>query len=160
MQNKITDKAVEKVVEISGFQISGLQVRTRNADEADNATGKIAPLWGQFFARNLPETLPAKTGDGKIYGVYSNYENDANGLFNVTAGVGVMAASAELANVSIAAGRYMVFECEGEMPAAIIEGWGKVWSYFSGQTEYQRSYLTDFEEYQGPTQAAIYIGIK
>lgn len=156
MQTKI----VEKIVEISSFQISGLQVRTRNADEADNAKGKIGPLWGQFFAKNLPETLPAKIGDGKIYGVYSNYESDANGLFNVTAGVAVMAASAELANISIAGGRYMVFECQGEMPAAIIEGWGKVWSYFANSTEHQRLYLTDFEEYQGATQAAIYIGIK
>ncbi|MCH8621201.1 GyrI-like domain-containing protein [Undibacterium sp. TS12] len=149
-----------KIININSFQISGLQVRTRNADEADNAKGKIGPLWGQFFARNLPETLPTRTGDGKIYGVYSHYESDASGLFDVTAGVAVMAASAELANITIAAGRYMVFECVGDMPAAIIEGWGKVWSYFSNSTEYQRCYLTDFEEYQGPQQATIYIGIK
>lgn len=149
-----------KIININSFQISGLQVRTRNADEADNDKGKIGPLWGQFFARNLPATLPARTGDGKIYGVYSNYESDASGLFDVTAGVAVMAASAEFANITIAAGRYMVFDCEGDMPAAIIEGWGKVWSYFSNGTEHQRCYLTDFEEYQGPQQAAIYIGIK
>ncbi|MFZ6744799.1 GyrI-like domain-containing protein [Undibacterium sp. JH2W] len=149
-----------KFVNISNFQISGLQVRTRNADEANDTKGKIGPLWGQFFTKNLPETLPAKTGDGKIYGVYSNYESDASGLFDVTAGVAVTADSAEFANITIAAGRYMVFNCEGEMPAAIIKGWGEVWSYFANAGEHERRYLTDFEEYQGPQQAAIYIGIK
>jgi len=150
----------KKIVTVDSFQISGLQVRTRNADEADNAKGKIGPLWGQFFARNLPETLPGKIGDGKIYGVYSNYESDASGLFDVTAGVAVISAPADFASISIAAGRYMVFNCEGEMPAAIIEGWGRVWSNFSSGAVHERLYLTDFEEYQGPQQAAIYIGIK
>lgn len=149
-----------KIVTVDSFQISGLQIRTRNADEADNAKGKIGPLWGQFFSRSLPETLPGKTGDGKIYGVYSNYESDASGLFDVTAGVAVTSAPADFASVNIAAGRYMVFNCEGEMPAAIIEGWSKVWSYFSSGAAHERLYLTDFEEYQGPQQAAIYIGIK
>jgi len=149
-----------QIQNISSFQVSGLQVRTRNTNETDPSTARIGAMWGEFFARQLAETLPNKAVDAKIYGVYSNYESDASGEFDVMAGAAVSAVPDDFATVSIKAGKYLVFACEGEMPMAVIQGWGKVWSYFNSNAEYERCYQTDFEEYQGPQQAAIYIGIK
>ncbi|MBC3918595.1 GyrI-like domain-containing protein [Undibacterium sp. CY18W] len=155
-----------QIQDIDGFQVSGLQVRTRNADETNPSTAKIGPMWGQFFARQLADTLPNKAADAKIYGVYSNYQSDASGEFDAMAGAAVSAAVTTaitadgFATVNIKSGKYLVFACEGEMPMAVIQGWGKVWSYFNSNTEHERCYQTDFEEYLGPQQAAIYIGIK
>jgi predicted transcriptional regulator YdeE len=36
---------------IQTFSITGLKVRTKNADEQNPATARIGPLWGSFTAR-------------------------------------------------------------------------------------------------------------
>lgn len=135
---------------IESFSISGLNIRTNNALETSSA-GKIPALWGQFYSS---QTMPA----GPVYGVYSGYESDASGDFTVTAGT----KSAELAksDISIKAGTYLVFPANGPMPAAIIDAWKAVWEHFSHKHSYERSYETDFEEYNGQNSAMIYIGIK
>ena len=135
---------------IESFSISGLSIRTNNALEASSAE-KIPALWGQFYSS---QTMPA----GLVYGVYSGYESDASGDFTVTAGT----KSAELAksDISINAGTYLVFPANGPMPAAIIDAWKAVWEHFSHNQSYERSYETDFEEYNGQNSAMIYIGIK
>ncbi|MFZ6656330.1 GyrI-like domain-containing protein [Undibacterium sp. TJN19] len=153
-----------RILEVGRFQVSGLKVRTRNADETGNATAKIGPLWGLFFAQQLNEKMPGKTADSKVYGVYSNYEFDASGAFDVTAGMAVNQAadkaSSDYSNVVIEPGSYLVFECEGELPKAVIDGWADVWSYFEKNPAQRRRFKTDFEEYRGPQQVAIYIGIE
>ena len=149
-----------RIEEVKAFQVSGLQVRTCNANEHDPATARIAPLWGQFSARQLPVSLPGQTEHAKVVGVYSNYESDATGAFDVTAGLTVSAPAEGMATVNIEAGTYLVFECPGDMPQAIIQGWGRVWQHFQNKGGQERLYRTDFELYSGPQEAAIYIGIK
>ncbi|GLH75092.1 hypothetical protein GETHLI_35950 [Geothrix limicola] len=46
------------------------------------------------------------------------------------------------------------------MPQAVIDTWGIIWAYFENNTEFIRSYTTDFEEYRGPDQIAIHIGVR
>jgi len=46
------------------------------------------------------------------------------------------------------------------MPGAIIDAWKSVWEFFSRNQPYERAFETDFEQYSGPTSAAIYIGVK
>ena len=72
-----------KKVEIESKTVKGLQVRTKNADEMNPETQKIAPLWGRFFNEVLP-TLGE--GGATVYGVYHNYESDATGAFDVHSG--------------------------------------------------------------------------
>ena len=64
-----------KKVEIESKTVKGLQVRTKNADEMNPETQKIAPLWGRFFN----EVLPTLGEGATVYGVYHNYESDATG---------------------------------------------------------------------------------
>lgn len=146
--------------EVDSILASGITVRTCNRDEFDPASAKIGALWGEFFAKNLNENMPNMSEHRQMVGVYSNYESDANGDFDVTAAMVVDAPNKDFATIELKAGRYLVFECEGEMPMAVIAGWGRVWQHFQNDTAQRRLYQTDYEAYLGPTRAAIYIGIE
>lgn len=143
-------KQALKQVSIEAFTVIGPSVRTNNQAEASPA-GKIPGLWGQFYASgpNL---------EGPSYGVYSDYESDASGDFTVTAGIRGEADSG--AGIRIKAGSYLAFPANGPMPAAIIDAWKEVWAYFSEAQPYARAYETDFEQYNGPESATVYIGSK
>lgn len=150
-----------KEVKIERFTVNGPSVRTNNALEFSES-GKIAALWTQFYTSRpvlwtQPHTSRA-TRPQTVYGVYSDYESGASGDFTVT--VGIKAEDTGGAGVSIEPGTYLAFPAEGEMPAAIIEAWKAVWERFSKHQPYERSYKTDFEQYDGPTSAVLYIGVK
>ena len=57
-----------KKVEIESNIVTGLQVRTKNPDEMNPETQKIAPLWGRFFN----EVLTTLEEGATVYGVYNN----------------------------------------------------------------------------------------
>ena len=76
-----------RTVHIDAFQVTGLSVRTRNSDENDPATARIGALWDSFFSHSWERHLPAAGHDGRLFGVYSAYESDAQGAFDVTVGV-------------------------------------------------------------------------
>ena len=141
------------------FAVTGLQTRTKNADEQSPLTAKIGPLWQQFFASGLFQPSPDAP---RVVGVYDRYESDWNGAFDVTAGV--QAASSALPGmkaVQVQAGEYLVFTSKGVMPQAVISAWMQVWQYFSApRTDVQRLYATDFEKYLAPDEVAVCIGVK
>lgn len=139
-----------KEVRIERFFVAGPSVRTNNGLES-GASGKIPGLWEQFHAAHpKPES--------STFGVYSGYDSDAFGDFDVTAGTKTDTPSRP--GIAIDPGLYLAFRADGAMPAAIINAWKSVWEYFSTEHAHERSYATDFEEYSGPMSATIYIGIK
>lgn len=69
-------------VAIKTRTISGLKIRTKNADEMNPKTAKIGALWQTFFTDAMPTLEPTP-----LYGVYTNYESDARGEFDVLVGV-------------------------------------------------------------------------
>lgn len=138
------------------FAVAGLRTRTTNSAESDPKTSHIAALWGRFFAENVMQKTSSRSADPRNYGVYSGYESDASGAFDVTAGVAVT----EGASVAIAAGHYLVFKAEGAVPMSVIAAWQRVWRYFEAHPETKRRFQTDFEAYNSPTDAAIYIGVE
>ena len=137
--------------------ISGITVRTTNAAEFNPVTGKIAGLWGQFFSEGLFDKLPGKLAESPVYGVYSNYESDYMGAFDVTAGVATSNAESQL---TLQAGEYLVFSATGPMPQTVLQTWGGVWQYFQSNPSVQRSYATDFEAYLGVDKVEIHIGVQ
>ncbi|CAI8742122.1 GyrI-like domain-containing protein [Pseudomonas sp. IT-P4] len=147
------------IAHISRFLVSGLTVRTRNQDESRQESAKIPGLWGQFFASSVAEQIPDRLPNAPVVGVYSTYESDANGLYNVTAGVPVTETSADFDSIEIQEGKYLVFEARGPMPAAVIQAWGDIWNYFEQHQQVQRRYATDFESYGGPDEVRIHIGV-
>ena len=137
--------------------IAGISVRTTNAAEFNPVTGKIASLWGRFFSEGLFDSLPGKWPDSPVYGVYSGYESDYMGAFDVTAGVAVTKPDNPL---TLQAGEYLVFSATGPMPQTVLQTWGVVWQYFQSNPNVQRSYATDFEAYLGTDKVEIHIGVQ
>ena len=148
-----------KIVKLEEKQIRGLSIRTSNAKEMNPQTAKIGALHQQFDA----EVLVDYKNGARVYGVYYNYESDHTGDFSVLAGADQIAgARAEnLESITLPAVTYMVFEATGEVPQIVIETWAKIWEYFSSEnSQYQRSYITDFEFYKSQHEIEIYIGVK
>ncbi len=138
---------------IEGFNIMGFSTRTQNRDESDGNTAKIPALWQRFYSSEL---MPA---GAPIFGVYSNYDTDEQGFYIVTAGVKTQRRQPQYTSSEVQTGNYLVFQGKGPMPSAVIEAWTQVWQYFKETDEYQRNFTSDFEEYTGPNEVAIYIGI-
>lgn len=138
---------------VDSFTVTGLAVRTQNSDEFNQETARLPNLWQRFYATNpIPNTT--------IFGVYSNYESDVNGLYNVTVGNSNNNQSDELSAVKINSGNYLIFQGKGSMPQTVIETWKRAWDYFAVESPYQRCFMTDFEEYKNSDEVAIYIGVK
>lgn len=141
-------------VNITAKTIYGLKTRTNNKDEMNSVSGKIAPLWHRFYAEVVPTLKEGTT----LYGVYSSYESDAFGKFDVL--VGSEVCDEALDAVTLQKGRYLKFSVKGEMPAAIIDAWKQVWAYFDDPSiDERRAYETDFEHYLSLNEAEIYIGV-
>lgn len=137
--------------------IAGISARTTNAAEFNPVTGKIAGLWAHFFGEDLFDSLPNKLPESPVYGVYSGYESDYMGAFDVTAGVAISRAQGQ---VELQAGEYLVFSATGPMPQTVLQTWGVVWQYFQSNPNVQRSYATDFEAYIGIDMVEIHIGVR
>jgi len=144
-----------KKVKLESKTISGLKVRTKNEAEMNPETAKIGQMWGEFFEKIAP-TLEE---NASVYGVYTNYEADAFGEFDVIAGSDMQ--NEELETVTLHEGNYLCFEAKGEMPQAVIETWGEIWAYFSEvNCSEKRVFKSDFELYLGQDKAEIYIGVE
>lgn len=147
---------------IERITIVGITERTKNEDEFNPNTARLPGLWERFFSENLSQKISKDNSNPLIYGVYSDYESDASGLYTVTAGVDVPhdLLSTQFDTIIISGGDYLVFTNRGSMPKAIIETWQAVWQYFAENTEKKRAYKTDFEVYTSSEECAVYIGIK
>lgn len=149
-----------RVEEIEEKIIYGVSTRTKNSNEMNPETAKIGTIWQKFDS-----TVEVNYQDGeRVYGVYYNYESDANGEFDVLAGYEI--SNDKLDKVTIEKGKYLVFDKTFEQTddntriQVIIETWGRVWEYFSNETsQYTRKYKTDFEYYKGHNEIEIYISI-
>jgi predicted transcriptional regulator YdeE len=150
-----------KIVEIDEKTIYGISARTTNANEMNPKTARIAKTWQKFDS----EVTVDYQGGERVYGVYYNYESDANGEFDVLAGC--EKENNTPGKITIQKGKYLVFESRAEQVddnariQAVIETWGKVWEYFTNETsEYKRTYKTDFEYYKNQTDVDIYISVE
>ena len=149
-----------RVEEIEEKIIYGISTRTKNSNEMNPKTAKIGAIWQKF-----DNTVKVNYKDGeRVYGVYYNFESDANGEFDVLAGYET--SNDKLDTVKIQKSKYLVFNktFDGEENSkrieAIIETWGKVWEYFSDEnSQYKRIYKTDFEYYKDKNEIEIYISI-
>jgi len=146
-----------RIEEIKEKIIYGISTRTKNIDEMNPQTAKIGAIWQKFY-----QTVECEE---KVYGVYYNYESDANGEFDVLAGYET--SNEKLESVKIEKGKYLVFHKtyeennDNSTVQAIIETWGKIWEYFSNEnSQYKRAYRTDFEYYKNQNEIEIYISIQ
>ena len=149
-----------KTVKLEEKTIYGVKTRTTNENEMNPQTAKIGAIWQKFDSSVSVDYQ----GGEKVYGVYSNYESDASGEFDVLAGY--EKPSEGLDSVKIEKGKYLVFskEFEGSDDSsriqAVIATWGEIWEYFLDESsEYKRAYKSDFEFYKSQNEIEIHISI-
>ncbi len=148
-----------KMKHVTGFTVSGLTVRTKNSDEFNPSTAKIAPLWRKLVEMKALEAIPDQPAKPAVYGVYSSFESGAEGEYDLTAGALVTKPGSEFSHIYVSDGDYLVFEARGDMPEALIQTWGAIWTYFEQHPEQQRCFKTDFEHYCGEQAVDVFIGI-
>jgi len=143
-------------------RVAGLALRTDNAAEARAGAGKIPGLWQRFRSEDWFGRLEKLGAVGPPVGVYSEYESDASGSFQILAGREISASisvPAPLQVVSVSAGRYLVFSSGGALPESVVKGWQDVWAYFQQPRDVARSYSTDFEIYPNAEEVEIWIAV-
>jgi len=141
----------------------GLATRTTNTDEADPSKARIGELWGRFTSQNWAERLGQGGAVGPTLAVYSAYERDVSGSYQILIGrelAGSSPVPPPLHVVDILPGEYLVFGCSGPLPSAVIEGWRAVWDFFERAEAPRRAYTADFEKYLEPERIEIWIAVR
>lgn len=147
------------ISEMNGFDVAGFLIRTTNADEVNPSTAKIGNLWAKFYANAAPKL----NEQSKVYGLYTNYESDFTGAFDVIACSDTLSPEIlpDSVKIHVAAGKYVTFAACGEMPQVVIALWGEVWRYFGSENcPHERAYTTDFEYYKSAHEVEISIAVK
>lgn len=132
-----------EVVNIEEKMVAGIRIRTKNSDK--NVNRDIGMLWDKFYKESIYESIPNKK-NGKSIGLYTNYESDADGAYDVFVCCEVKDSSNLPSGVQlkiIPKGKYAKFIVKGNMHKAAAEFWMKLWNM-----NIDRKYSCDFEEYQ------------
>jgi predicted transcriptional regulator YdeE len=143
-------------------RVAGLALRTDNATES-GGDGKIPGLWERYRSEDWFAQLDEFGAFGPPIGVYSAYESDVNGSFQLLAGREVKPSAkvpAPLHVVSIPAGQYQVFESTGPLPGSVVKGWQEVWAYFERPGSPARAYTSDFEIYPNDHTVEIWVAVR
>ena len=160
-QNRVAEAPGSQPVEVPAFTVIGLSVRTTNAVEMSGNAGKIGPLWSQFMHEGA-EAIPGVIEQGTVYAVYTHYESDETGAYDVILGRSVQPEQQVPVNmkaVHIPAARYLVFSAADSSPAAIKAAWMSVYKYFADHSGQRRAFTFDFEQHSS-TGTAIFIAIR
>lgn len=148
-----------EIVHLQEKIVAGIKIRTSNSDP--NMTTDIGGLWQQFFQNGVYQSIGNKKND-KTMGLYTNYENDVTGAYDVVVCCEVEKVSNLTSNLciqTIPAGKYAKFIVKGDMHIAVADFWMKLW-----KMDLDRKYSCDFEEYQSGndaenTEIHIYISL-
>jgi predicted transcriptional regulator YdeE len=152
-------------VDHPAFTVIGLQARTTNAAERDPSTARIGALWGAYLSGGGASQVPGGSAASITFSVYSGYESDYRGAYDVLVGTGANAAVSPppgWRRIVVPAGRFLVFTASGPMPATVIQTWAAIWKYFDEHSDVRRAYTADFELHDPahPDRVAIYIAVR
>lgn len=129
-----------EVVTLEAIQAAGLSVRTGN--NQPDMMQKIGSLW-QKYMTEAEEIIPNQ--NGRLFGVYTNYDSDVNGMYDMVVCCGVDSYEGledKFVRVEIPAGKYAKFTFHGDPCLDTGAFWMEVW-----KTPLNRKYTADFEEY-------------
>jgi len=144
-------------------RIVGLAIRTTNAAEFDPSSAKIPELWERFGTERWAERLEEVGAFGPTTAVYSAYESDVTGSYQLLVGRQVrdsFPVTAPLHAVSTSQGPYLAFRCSGPLPQAVVDGWRDVWRYFASANVPARAYTADFEIYPDAAPVEIWVAVR
>jgi len=127
-----------------------------------SSQARIPGLWGEFASQHWAERLEQAGAFGPTTAVYSAYESDVSGSYQVVVGRAIAGSSPvapPLQVVDIPPGKYVVFKFSGPLPGVVIEGWRAVWAFFERPDAPKRAYSADFEAYVEPERVEIWIAV-
>jgi predicted transcriptional regulator YdeE len=154
-----------RLVSLYGMYIIGVEIRTTNRDEQNEATARIPALWLRVHEEKLLSAIPDPKEPTVMLGAYTRYQSDDKGPYSLIVGAevyGLDRIPPGLVGITVLAQEYLIFTAAGEMPVAVIDGWKQVWKYFSEKTVLKRAYTTDFERYDSarPNEVEIHIAVR
>lgn len=129
-----------EVVTLEAIQAAGLSVRTGN--NQPDMMEKIGGLW-QKYMTEAEKIIPNQ--NGRLFGVYTNYDSDVNGMYDMVVCCGVDSYEGledKFVRVEIPSGKYAKFTFHGDPCKDTGAFWMEVW-----KTPLNRKYTADFEEY-------------
>jgi predicted transcriptional regulator YdeE len=147
----------ETMRRVEGFCVAGLEARTRNADEGPH--GKIGSLWQRVQCGECEQVM---SEDPAVYSVYSGYESDEKGFYDVLVGKALKQgarAPEGMQEIAVAGGEYQVFPVRDARPESVVAAWGEVYRYFASEVGRRRAFATDFEKH-APGGSEIWVGVK
>lgn len=157
------------IIQLPEIKLVGISTRTNNASEINPDTAKIGLMIQRFFSKKAQEKIIHRKHPGRIFSVYTNYENDLHGDYTYFIGEEVTSLNDinnELVALTIPADTYVKFTSDpGMMPEIIIEMWQNIWKMSPQELGGERAYVADFEIFsdqsfnQDNATADIYIGI-
>ena len=146
-------------VPLPGFKVIGIGTRTTNQQEM-SGTGCIGALWGRFLSGAGSE-IPGVIDPAIIYSVYSTYESDETGPYNVAVCKRVAEterATQGFVEIAVPAARYMTFPAMDATPQSIMNAWGEVYVYFQQHGTPKRAFSVDFERHS-PAKIELFIAV-
>lgn len=147
-------------------RFAGLSQRTSNALEMAGER-RIPALWDQFWKQDMSALVSQAERDQSIIALYSNYEQETNGLYTFSIGTfqeesGTFPELYE--NIDLPASDYAVFTSRiGPIEEVVLETWKEIWTW---DKRHLRTFTGDFEMYDQRAavpqraQVNIYIAIK
>ncbi|WP_299711428.1 GyrI-like domain-containing protein [uncultured Tenacibaculum sp.] len=133
--------------QMTNFNIIGIKLRTTNADM--QAAKDIPALWNKFMSENISDKIENKLEDS-IYAIYTNYESDYTGAYDVVIGYKVESLEnipSDMIGIQIPKSSYEQFKAEGKLKDNIVYNkWMEIWN-----TKIDRRYEADFEIYKANT---------
>lgn len=148
-----------EIVTLKEKTAAGITARTNN--HAPDMGMVIGSLWENFYGKGYFARIPDDKR-GHVLGIYSGYESDENGDYDMTAACEVTdldGLTDEFTVRTIPAGTYAKFVVKGDVQRALAEFWQELWAL-----KLNRSFQADFEEYREITgeeaEIHVYIGLK
>jgi predicted transcriptional regulator YdeE len=149
-----------QIVRQPAFAVLGWTTRTTNEREM-SGKGRIGALW-QTYLQGGQNAIPNVSDPALTFSIYTNYESDHTGAYDVILGTPVSveeAASGDLRGIAIPSAQYAVFPAESATADGIRAAWMAVYQYFSGPTDLRRAFSIDFERYSAEG-VQLYIAVR
>jgi len=153
--------AKTELIQQKEFQITGISVRTHNAD--GQSQKDIGALWTRFINDELIHEITDKVSDD-IYCVYTDYETDHTGCYTTVLGCKVTSASVipdGFMQITIPEGKNKIYYLSGQFPQKVAEAWQEIW-----RSNIDRAYTADYDLYGADpesfeaTEVKIYLAVK
>ena len=141
-----------ETIELPARRFAGLAARVSNSQPE-----LLTDHWQRFSS---DETVARITGrvNGGVVSLYTEYESDYTGDYTLLIGYEIVADAVVpggLRVIEVPAQKYAVILAQGDMPQAVQRAWQWVWA-----SALDRTYRVDFDEYLGPQDVRLHVGIR